>query len=73
MAKLVFDVFDVFPILKAKAGVGMAEIVKPDGGTARGLEEGGGGIDGPGRHSNRSAASKSSYHLYITPFLSGMQ
>ena len=28
VSKLGLDVFDVFPVLKAKAGVGMAEVVK---------------------------------------------
>jgi hypothetical protein len=38
--ELGLDVFDVFPILHSEAGVGMAEIVKPNKWTARGLERG---------------------------------
>jgi len=30
VSKLCLDVFDVFPVLQPEAGVGMAEIMKPD-------------------------------------------
>jgi hypothetical protein len=38
--KLSLNIFDVFPVLKAEAGMGMPEIVKADGGTGRGLDRG---------------------------------